>query len=116
MDALRLTDTSPSVAGVLQDRSTELKVQFEDILAWSGRLWLRGRVLGRPSPALHQARSLQWWIRRHKLSPTAAASRTLQLQTRVGGQVIEGVVPILPDGRFDAVLTAELAPARRGWR
>ncbi|HMC65416.1 MAG TPA: hypothetical protein VKI65_10800, partial [Gemmataceae bacterium] len=116
MGALRLVDAVPSAAGVLEDRSTELKAQFEDVLAWGGRLWLRGRVLGLPSPPLHRPRSLQWWIRRHKVSPEAAVPRTLQLQTRIGGQLVEGVVPILPDGRFDAVFTTELAPARRGWR
>jgi triacylglycerol lipase len=87
---------------------SEAKLVLEDVLASSRRLWLRGRLIGVP---LISARSRPWWRRAH--SPDGQAAH---LETYVSGKTIPADVPLDPEGRFEALLAADLPPARRGWR
>jgi triacylglycerol lipase len=60
---------------------------------------------------LDSVRSRRWWRR----GPNGPA-RTAHLETYVSGCQLSADVPVHADGRFEALLTAELPPARRGWR
>ena len=116
MSALRLVGTGPLLAGVLPGPSTELKVHVQDVLASSGRLWLRGQVMEPMPPTVCPPTSPRWWKRRQNTSPLPTTTPTLQLQTRVSGHLLKAEVPLQPDGRFEVTFSADLPPARRGWR
>ncbi len=88
--------------------AAELQLRMEDVLASPRRLWVRGQLLGPP-----HAGAAPWWGRwRRRPEPP----RTLQLETRISGQLFAAEVPVTPNGHFEATFAAELAPARRGWR
>jgi triacylglycerol lipase len=85
--------------------------RVEETLASTQRLWVRGQLLGFSYPVPDQ----HWWERwrknGHPIAPPLA-----RLETRVGGTILETDVALSPDGRFEALFTAELPKARRGWR
>src|SRR5438552_4402559 len=114
MSALRLVEAAPPLAGVLVNPSTELKLHIADVLAAAGRLWLRGRVTGLILPSGQGNDAPRWWRRRHQNDSPPIP--TVHVQTRVGGQLLEGDTPLQPDGRFEATFATDLPPARRGWR
>lgn len=84
---VKLRTSAPSI-----DR-TQPHLQIEDALASARRIWLRGR-----------------------LQPIRGEPANLHVQTRVSGHVFTADVPLRPDGRFEALYTADLPSARRGWR
>ena len=86
-------------------------VRIEDVLASPRRLWLRGRLAGRGTPGAGNGnRARHWW---HKSAPPP---RRAHLETHVSGSTLQADVPLGDDGRFEALLPAQLPPARRGWR
>src|SRR5262245_61726252 len=93
----------PEATGV-----AELQLRMEDVLASPRRLWVRGQLLG-PAPGGESP----WWGRwRRKSEPP----RTIQLETRISGQLFQVEIQPGPHGHFEATLPAELTTARRGWR
>jgi triacylglycerol lipase len=91
----------------------EPRLWVGETLASSRRVWLRGRLLAvPPAPSTNGNWYKRWWGKAQPPEPP----RSGRLETRVSGTVLEADVPISPDGRFEALLPAELPPARRGWR
>src|SRR5579871_2159910 len=88
------------------------EVQMYDALASATRLWVRGRLL---SPLLSPTRR-SWWKRWRKANPAPTLLATAHIRTQVAGVPLETDVPVRPDGYFEASFTAQLPPARRGWR
>jgi triacylglycerol lipase len=86
------------------------QLQVEDVLASPRRLWLRGRLTGVNPATTANGRAHRWWGRPASPAPTA------RLECQVGGTRLTTDVALLPDGRFEALLAADLPPARRGWR
>jgi triacylglycerol lipase len=94
---------------------TEVQLTVEDTLALPGRLWVRGRLLGvAPPPSVSRPRRgwLLWPRRVEAPEPTPL----VHIETRVSGSVCQVEVPLLSDGRFEALMTARLPRTRRGWR
>lgn len=98
-----------------QPSATDLQVQFEETLASCRRLWLRGRLSGPALAAAGSAGEQPWW-ERWRRKPAAGEPPAVHLETRVSGHVLTAEVPLRSGGRFEAILTAELPVARRGWR
>jgi triacylglycerol lipase len=90
-----------------------LQLSFEDALASRRRLWVRGRLRGLDVPT-PPTNGRHWWAPWHKAEPPPPAQ--LHLTTKISGTVLETTVPLQADGRFEALLEAELPVARRGWR
>ncbi len=102
---------SPS-ASASSPAPAEPRLWVGETLASSRRVWLRGRLVALPSaPSTNGHWYRRWW---GKAAPDPP--RSGRLETRVSGTVLEAEVPISPDGRFEALLPAELPPVRRGWR
>jgi triacylglycerol lipase len=87
------------------------ELHIEDVLASPRRLWLRGRLAGLPAHTAEGGRALHWWHR-----SAAPPARTARLEAHVGGSSLRADVALLEGGRFEALLPADLPPARRGWR
>jgi triacylglycerol lipase len=90
----------------------DLDIQFQDTLAAGQRLWVRGRLVGRLPSRTNETK--RWWKRWRKEDPLPPAP--LLLQTEVSGCILEGSIPVLADGRFEATFDLNLPAARRGWR
>jgi triacylglycerol lipase len=88
-----------------------LRLQMEDVLATSHRVWVRGRVL---SESINASR--RWWEYWRRPALPAQSPAVAHLQTRLSSQSFEADVPIGPDGRFEVTFPADLATSRRGWR
>ena len=87
-------------------------VHMHDTLASLRRLWVRGQLVSPiPNPAHHKP---VWW-KRWRTTP-AAPELPAHVQTEVGGVELHADAPVRPDGQFEVSFTADLPPARRGWR
>jgi triacylglycerol lipase len=95
----------------------ELQLIVEDTLASAHRLWVRGRLVFPPSvPQEPSQDPPRWWQRWWKRTDPGVPPPLLRLEMRISGCSCEAEVPLRTDGRFDALLDAQLPPARRGWR
>jgi triacylglycerol lipase len=94
--------------GLPRTRTSQLRIA--DVLASSRRLWLRGRVLDGDAPVSENDRVRRWWNR------SAPSPRPAHLESQVSGSLLKAEVLVQPDSRFEALLSADLPPARRGWR
>ncbi len=99
--------TEPPPAGVT--------LRMDEVLASAGRLWVRGQLVD-PHPVPNAAAPSSWWPSWSRRTEPPAPSTLVRLETRIGGQVLTADVPITADGRFEALFSAALPPARRGWR
>src|SRR5438309_1587300 len=117
MSALGLVPTSVrKPASPAPPSVPQLQLQLEDVLASRRRLWIRGRLRGVEVGLTATAAERRWWSRwRGKSAPPAPAPE-VRLVTRVSGSVLETAAAVQADGRFEALLEAELPVARRGWR
>jgi triacylglycerol lipase len=88
------------------------QLRIEEILASPRRLWLRGRLFGLVPALPENGQGRRWWGRAQEPASTCHA----HLECQVSGNRLEADVPVQPDGRFEALLGANLPPARRGWR
>ncbi|MCI0457698.1 MAG: hypothetical protein L0Z62_12070, partial [Gemmataceae bacterium] len=96
---------------------TELQLVIEDTLASAHRLWVRGRLVFPASVAEEPSQDLpRWWQRWWKRAEPGAPPPMLRLEMRISGSSLATEVPLRTDGRFEALLDAQLPPARRGWR
>src|SRR5439155_22373249 len=82
----------------------------------AGRLWVRGRLVGVSVAAKSKGAEKRWWRRWRKQTLDGAAPPSVHLETRISGHLFEAQVPLEADGRFEAIFSAELPVARRGWR
>ena len=113
MSPLQPVETSSPSASAESPAPPEPRLWVGETLASSRRLWLRGRLAALPPlPSTNGHWYKRWWGKAEVPQPP----RTGRLEARVSGTVLEAEVPISPDGRFEALLPAELPPARRGWR
>jgi triacylglycerol lipase len=112
---LRFGKTSPGKAAkeTGPTASPKLELVVHDTLASGRRLWVRGFIANHCQPNVLDGRS--WWERWRRNSPTAPAP-TLHLQTKTAAGTLESEILAAPDGRFEALLEADLPPTRRGWR
>jgi triacylglycerol lipase len=95
---------------------TDLQADVEETLGCGRRLWLRGLVNRVPLPAASAQSHSSWWRPWGRNSVDNSLAPIVQIDTKVGGQVLRADVPVRPDGRFEAMFDAELPAARRGWR
>jgi pimeloyl-ACP methyl ester carboxylesterase len=116
MTPLGLVEATVQSAQTPVPAAPELQVRFEETLASTGRVWVRGRLMepNLPGNQIDQEPSWWKWWRRHP--EPAAAPPPVHLETRISGQVLEAKIPLQPDGRFEATFAADLPVARRGWR
>jgi triacylglycerol lipase len=112
MSVFHPVGTSPPNQEASSQAPPEPRLWVGETLASSRRLWLRGRLVALPTPTANGAWYQRWWGKGGASEPPHSA----HLETRVGGSVLEADLPVSPDGRFEALLPAELPPARRGWR
>jgi triacylglycerol lipase len=85
---------------------------MHDALASLRRLWVRGQLVSPvPNPAHEKP---VWWKRWRTVPP--APELTAHVQTEVGGVELHADAPVRSDGQFEVSFTADLPPARRGWR
>src|SRR5438105_2775391 len=109
MPPLGLVETSPSAVEL---PSQALALSIDHVLVADQRLWLRGRLRGAPAPDF--GKEVPWWQRWRR--PARDVATMLHLETEVSGRRLEASVPLASDGHFEAQFTADLPPARRGWR
>jgi triacylglycerol lipase len=107
---------APSAEPVERPPVAELELQLGEAHASGNRLWLRGRVVVPPSLSEGAHKNSSWWERWWWKSETESAPSIAQLETRIGGHVMEASVPLQADGRFEAMFETTLPHARRGWR
>jgi triacylglycerol lipase len=93
---------------------SDLRVQFEDVLASPMRLWVRGRVFLPATANGNGGKKSGWRLPWNARLP--APRPDLRLETEIGGHVFEAAVPVAADGSFEARFPASLPPPRRGWR
>jgi pimeloyl-ACP methyl ester carboxylesterase len=112
MSAFHQVGPLPSAAPAGVPAQSESRLWVGETLASSRRLWLRGRILDLApvTPAT------SWYNRWRGKTAAPELPRTAHLETRVSAIVLEADVPISPDGRFEALVPAQLPPSRRGWR
>ena len=115
MTTLGLVRQATKSSKPLLDGAEGLRLRVEDALASSGRIWVRGRLVGGPLPLVY-TRARQGWWRRWWRNPASALLPAVRLETRIGGHLFETELPLGPDGRFEATFRADLPAARRGWR
>lgn len=114
MTPLGLTNTSLGIPSAAPP--TVLGLQVEDALASARRLWVRGRLATMPGGDSRRATPRRWWRPWRRPAEPAAPPPTVHLETRVSGHAFTAEAALAPDGRFEALFTTELPPARRGWR
>ena len=110
----RIGRYDPGGRGTGHPRPDRLRLHVEDALASAGRLWVRGRLS--PASAAKTAGDARWWeslVEENRCPTRRANSAAGNAGER---PVLTEQVPLRPDGRFEATFTAELPPARRGWR
>ena len=112
MSIFHLVGTSAPAQEASPQAPPEPCLWVGETLASSRRLWLRGRLTTVPPSSTNGHWYHGWWSRTGAAEPP----HTAHLETRVSGTVLEADVPVSRDGRFEALLPAELAPSRRGWR
>src|SRR5262249_43628779 len=113
MTPLELLRAGTGAARAPRQPLPELHVSFQDTLAAGQRLWMRGRLGEAVATPNGQAES-RWWKLWRKDGPVEPS--TIHLETRVSGHILEAELPVQAAGSFEALLTAPLPPARRGWR
>src|SRR5437764_289979 len=117
MSALGLVPASfRKPAPAVPPSAPQLQLQLEDVLASRRRLWVRGRLRGVEVGLTATAAERRWWSRWRRESSAPAPAPEVRLVTRVSGCVLETAAAVQSDGRFEALLEAELPVARRGWR
>jgi triacylglycerol lipase len=102
------TTRTPGATGVPTEQGSGSAPEVKLVLASRRRLWLRGRLVGEPPAG---ARGRHWWKR-----TAPQTGRSAHLETYVSGKTLQGEVELDRGGRFEALLAADLPPARRGWR
>jgi triacylglycerol lipase len=102
--------------GLEVKEATGLQVRFEDSLAAGGRVWVRGRLVGRAEPTNGTTDGKPWWKWWQSREGPPPALPPLHLETRIGGTTRATEVPLGTDGRFEAQLAIHLPHSRRGWR
>src|SRR5262245_21792926 len=114
MTPLGLVETEPLRPSAPVSSTPRLQLRVEDALASSKRLWVRGRLVGLEQFPKRDQDPPWWrfWSRRGPQEATPEAA----LETAVSGTVLRASVPVQADGRFEALFSADLPPARRGWR
>jgi triacylglycerol lipase len=112
---MRLVE-APALPAQAAPALADLRAELEETLGCGRRLWLRGRLekLDLTAPPANGHPS--WWRPWRRTSADSAPPPPVQIQTRVGGQLLKAEAPLLPDGRFEAWFDADLPVARRGWR
>ncbi len=90
-----------------------LQLHLEDTLGTRQRLWIRGQLLSHIETPADPSR--HWWRPWSRSTPPVILP-PVQLQTRIAGTLGHAEVPIDSHGRFEALLSVELPPARRGYR
>lgn len=116
MSALGLVQTAPSLEGIVAPSAAQIQLRIQDAIASAGRLWVRGQLLNHAADGGPSGRGRPWWQLWSGKNGTAAAPRLAHIKSHISGKVFQDVVPVLPDGRFEAVWVTELPPSRRGWR
>lgn len=116
MAPLGLVPAGTAVPELQANSALDLHLQFEETLASSRRMWLRGRLHGPTLPAPAARTKSRWWDWRSPRPVIPIAPQTAHLETRVAGHVLATDVPLGPDGRFEATFSVPLPVARRGWR
>jgi triacylglycerol lipase len=112
MSIFHLVGTPPPAREVRPEAPPEPRLWVGETLASSRRLWLRGRLGALPTSTTHGHWYQGWWGKGGASEPP----HTAHLETRVSGTLLEADVPVSRDGRFEALLPAQLPPSRRGWR
>jgi triacylglycerol lipase len=115
MSALGLVEAGPTPEPVFPS-ATPYRVELCDTLSAGKRLWIRGRFLVPPVEPVAPATQRHWWQRRASRDPAADTHPLVHIETRVSGQILEADVPVDGEGAFEALGSADLPPARRGWR
>lgn len=105
--AVRDPATSASGASLPQ-------LYFEDALASSRRLWVRGRLTRQKSGDTGNPRLWSFFF--PFTSNRGPLPSLVHVATKINGQVLEADVPLQADGRFEALFTVNLPGTWRGWR
>lgn len=96
--------------------AARLRLTVQDTLACGQRLWMRGRLEGCSSAPISSVSPPRWWNRWGRISSPRPAPAAVHFETRVGKLLLSHEPSLERDGHFDALLTARLPVARRGWR
>jgi triacylglycerol lipase len=114
MTLLGFTGQTVSPPGLEEKVLVEPQLHFDEALACGRRLWIRGRLVD-PATRPVVARRSKWnrWRRQRAL---AEQPRTIELETRIGGQSVRSTVTLDSNNRFESAIEIDLPTARRGWR
>jgi triacylglycerol lipase len=114
MTLLGFTGQTVSPPGLEEKVLVEPQLHFDEALACGRRLWIRGRLV---DPALRQiVVQRSKWNRWRRKRPLAEQPRTIELETRVGGQSVCSTASVDSNNRFESAVEIDLPTARRGWR
>src|SRR5262249_25121808 len=92
------------------------KLDMEEALASSRRIWLRGRLTDlRSNSACETVSDKHWWELRRR-QPSLSTVPGVHLETRVNGQVFSTEIQPATDGTFEATFTINLPVSKKGWR
>src|SRR5437870_6425526 len=114
MTLLGFTGQAVSPPGTPAQAIAEAHLHFDEALACGRRLWIRGRLVDATIAQKAMARS-QWkrWRRRPAL---VEQPQTIEIETRVVGQVVKSTAVLNAGGLFETAIEIDLPTARRGWR
>src|SRR5260370_41340612 len=114
MTLLGFTGQTVSPPGLEEKVLVEPQLHFDEALACGRRLWIRGRLVDPATRPVVARRSK--WNRWRRKGAVAEQPRTIELETRVGGQAVRSTASLDSNNRFESAIEIDLPTARRGWR